>query len=887
MPSKIGVTSDGDNSAAPGDVGETKAAADSIIAASKAKESKAPDDPRPVDAGTSAIIDGEKGVNNDGGSVGKADPQKDEDGAAPGEGSSPSSKKRKAGEDGGPQVSSKEGEGDASMEGGGESADEEDQRRGRKIPRVQSTPDGQLANETKAKKNTTAAKSDKENSSRQQQQQAEAQQQVQAQMQMQNQQIAQFLAMRQHQGQQQQYQQQMYQQQMQMQQQNAQQMQQQNAKVQMLFQQQAMAQMMLQRNAVQMAMMQQQQNAAQVMMLQQQRMAQAATAARASTAYQQAASGLTARQKAARRDVLAAEARGDEKSERRRLALALPAGDEKLGLAFQDDVGRGLAELKRVAVDSHLLGQIPAELRSGGWYVDSLTSPAIGGTVYPKDAAECVALISKVRSASRERDEERKKCGEEEGGKEKEKMAGEEEGDKEEEKNDGEKEQEDGQESREEKRKDDEEAGEKTKKDDEEKESMEKDPLEGRLKLEMVLLRPSAGSAKQGGQDAQPTTVRTGGANRGTATDEDREWEEHYLVLLNHSERHGNFNVRSAANPKLSEWIVDQRMQKVTGALKPERLLKLEQIGFFGPPSEVSRKKKASPQVHDPFALPPAANNEGEKKSGYNSYKEWQLMFNLLIQYKMQNGNFNVPIRKHPQLGAWVREQREKYSQGKLTPARTAQLNQWQFNWVDKRILAAQKSKAKKKKKQKGGLPAPSWDERHEALVRFTDRCGFFPASGDLHGWLEEQCAKMDQLSVARIQKLRDLGCALTPASVKKLADAGINVEGVDVAVDEDDDDEDGLIAGPGMSPTRGRLAAKMFWQSKEAAKLFGFEQGQDVRKGIQDKIVLLRKANESANGWKELIPNDGKDEIYSQNDIMVLRQKSQYLIKAYILALR
>ena len=40
-------------------------------------------------------------------------------------------------------------------------------------------------------------------------------------------------------------------------------------------------------------------------------------------------------------------------------------------------------------------------------------------------------------------------------------------------------------------------------------------------------------------------------------------------------------------------------------------------------------------------------------------------------------------------------------------------------------------------------------------------------------------------------------------------------------------------------------------------------------------------------NGWKRLIPNDGKEEQYSHHDIMVVRHKAQYLIKAYLLAMK
>lgn len=60
-----------------------------------------------------------------------------------------------------------------------------------------------------------------------------------------------------------------------------------------------------------------------------------------------------------------------------------------------------------------------------------------------------------------------------------------------------------------------------------------------------------------------------------------------------------------------------------------------------------------------------------------------------------------------------------------------------------------------------------------------------------------------------------------------------------------------------------------------------------DVLTGLKERIELLKKANESVNGWKSLIPDDNREAAYSQYDIMVVRHKAQYLIKAYLVAMK
>jgi len=60
----------------------------------------------------------------------------------------------------------------------------------------------------------------------------------------------------------------------------------------------------------------------------------------------------------------------------------------------------------------------------------------------------------------------------------------------------------------------------------------------------------------------------------------------------------------------------------------------------------------------------------------------------------------------------------------------------------------------------------------------------------------------------------------------------------------------------------------------------------EDVLKGLQDRVEVLKQANQSVNGWKSLIPDDGKEDMYSQHAILVLRHRAQYLAKSYLIAM-
>ena len=75
-----------------------------------------------------------------------------------------------------------------------------------------------------------------------------------------------------------------------------------------------------------------------------------------------------------------------------------------------------------------------------------------------------------------------------------------------------------------------------------------------------------------------------------------------------------------------------------------------------------------------------------------------------------------------------------------------------------------------------------------------------------------------------------------------------------------------------------------IYWESPVAAILFGFEHGDDVVEGLHGRIMQLKYAVNTCNGYCNIVDGNGED--LSHNDIFDLRTKSLYLINAYDLAI-
>ena len=79
-----------------------------------------------------------------------------------------------------------------------------------------------------------------------------------------------------------------------------------------------------------------------------------------------------------------------------------------------------------------------------------------------------------------------------------------------------------------------------------------------------------------------------------------------------------------------------------------------------------------------------------------------------------------------------------------------------------------------------------------------------------------------------------------------------------------------------------------LFWDSPEAAKLFGFsyQNGNDVHKGVQDIVTSLTRAQQSHDGYKHFVTNIDHAPL-TPIQIFCLKSQCIYLWTAYQIALK
>ena len=80
-----------------------------------------------------------------------------------------------------------------------------------------------------------------------------------------------------------------------------------------------------------------------------------------------------------------------------------------------------------------------------------------------------------------------------------------------------------------------------------------------------------------------------------------------------------------------------------------------------------------------------------------------------------------------------------------------------------------------------------------------------------------------------------------------------------------------------------GAAVLPLFWNSPEAAKLFGFsyQDGDDVHKGVQDIVTSLTRAQQSHDGYKHFVANIDRAPL---TPIQIFCLKSQcYQLNPYL----
>ncbi|MCY2996009.1 MAG: Helicase associated domain protein [Planctomycetota bacterium] len=212
---------------------------------------------------------------------------------------------------------------------------------------------------------------------------------------------------------------------------------------------------------------------------------------------------------------------------------------------------------------------------------------------------------------------------------------------------------------------------------------------------------------------------------------EDR-WEQMFGALVDFKQRHGHCLVprRYDEVPELGRWVNSQRFQRLKGRLGPDRISRLEAIGFE-------------------WAATDAA---------------WEAMFDELKRFRVEFGHCRVPANweKNPELGKWVARHRQIWrgiQEGEHTPRaaterRLARLEEfgiqfvsWTASWDE-------------------DLRALHWDENLRALQEYRQRFGHcaVPANWsenpNLARWVAAQRAarRTDNLSAGEVSQLTKLG---------------------------------------------------------------------------------------------------------------------------------
>jgi hypothetical protein len=204
---------------------------------------------------------------------------------------------------------------------------------------------------------------------------------------------------------------------------------------------------------------------------------------------------------------------------------------------------------------------------------------------------------------------------------------------------------------------------------------------------------------------------------------ERRIWEQMFVNLKHYRESHGDTLVpqRWIKDRSLADWVSKQRSSHNRGLISPDRVQRLEQIGFEWDPigtrwEEMFQKlvefQRQNGHTNVPQGAPQYAelatwvrNQRAAKEHNRPIMAErakrldeigftwrlvepesWQRMLERLIEFKKVHGHCNVPQKggQNKRLGKWVNTQRTHFKRGKLIPDRVHQLDEAGFIWNTK-----------------------------------------------------------------------------------------------------------------------------------------------------------------------------------------------------------
>ena len=182
-------------------------------------------------------------------------------------------------------------------------------------------------------------------------------------------------------------------------------------------------------------------------------------------------------------------------------------------------------------------------------------------------------------------------------------------------------------------------------------------------------------------------------------------WEDRLAEVVAFKAKNGHCKIplNYPDNPKLGRFVNSMRTKHNNGILSPERIAKLDALGFAW------------------------GSSSREEVAGEGINRAWKIRYDELVRYKAIYGDCDVSYNwsESPQLGRWVNNQRQKKTNGKLHPKREEMLQAIGFGW--------------------GGIRDELWPERFNQLVKFKERhrhCDVpvkWPENPQLGGWVARQ----------------------------------------------------------------------------------------------------------------------------------------------------
>lgn len=201
------------------------------------------------------------------------------------------------------------------------------------------------------------------------------------------------------------------------------------------------------------------------------------------------------------------------------------------------------------------------------------------------------------------------------------------------------------------------------------------------------------------------------------------QWEAMFQALLQYKQAHGDCLVpqRWKESRGLAEWVSNQRIAYNRERLAPDRVRRLDEIGFEWDPigtrwEEMFQRlvefKNECGHTNVPQRSPKyeelatwVRNQRAAKRYNRPIIAErgkrldeigfvwrlverdaWERMLERLVEFKKTHGHCNVPQKggQDKRLGKWVNTQRTHFKRGKLIPDRVRQLNEVGFIWNTK-----------------------------------------------------------------------------------------------------------------------------------------------------------------------------------------------------------